>query len=143
MSDVHSGNFASGETDKLTRDVLRCAIPRALVTGAPGPNHYKYPQVNQCPLFSVNKYAGGTTSGVLLQKQIAAAALCSAAQNLATAKLRQIPGCPINNATRFAQYQPYQPPAPCPVSTINPAIPKALDGPCQNVVGINQTWPPH
>ena len=143
MSDVHSGNFASGETDKLTIATLQAAIPRALATGAPGPNHYKYPKANQCPPYPVNKYAGGTSSGVLLQKQIAAAAVCTAAQNLATAKLRQIPGCPIDNNMRFAQYKPYQPPAPCPVLVINPAIPKALDGPCINVVGINQTWPPH
>jgi hypothetical protein len=143
MSDVYSGNFASQQTDQITRATLEAAIPRALLTGAPGPNQFKFPKPYQCPPYPVNQYTGGTTSGLLLANQIRATELCTAANELAVAKLRQIPGCPINNAERFAQYKPFRPPAPCPVSTINPAIPKALDGPCTNVIGIVQTWPPH
>jgi hypothetical protein len=144
MSEVHSGNFASGQTDEVTRGTLRAAIPRALLTGGVPPA-YKYTKTPQCPAYPVNRYAGGTTSGILIAQQINDAAQCTAAQNLAVAKLRQIPGCPVptNPLLRFIQYQRLPNPPACPVSTINPAIPKALDGPCINLVGINQTWPPH
>jgi hypothetical protein len=148
MSEVYSGNFASGQTDKITRDTLVAAGPRALLTGSVDPfgaPTYKQPKTPQCAPPVVNRYAGGTTSGVLLTNKIIAAAQCTAAQNLAVAKLRQIPGCPVatDPQVRFIQYQRLPNPVACPVSTINPAIPKALDGPCINLVGINQTWPPH
>lgn len=143
MSEVYSGNFASGQTDKVNTDVLRGALPRSLVTGGQPTPQYKYAKTPQCPPLFISPYVGGATSGVLLQNQMRATALCTAANELAVAKLRQIPGCPINNSQRFAKYQRYQPPAPCPVSVINPAIPYALMGPCTNVIGINQTWPPH
>ena len=144
MSEVYSGNFASGQTDEITRGTLRAAIPRALLTGG-APPAYKYTKTPQCPAYPVNRYAGGTTSGMLLANKIIAAEQCTAAQNLAVAKLRQIPGCPValDPQMRFIQYQRLPNPPACPVSTINPAIPKALDGPCINLVGINQTWPPH
>jgi hypothetical protein len=144
MSEVHSGNFASGQTDQVTRDNLIAAGPRALLTGGTPPA-YKYPKTPQCPAYPVNRYAGGTTSGMLISTKIIAAAQCTAAQNLAVAKLRQIPGCPVatDPQMRFVQYQRLPNPPACPVSTLNPAIPKALDGPCINLVGINQTWPPH
>jgi hypothetical protein len=144
MSEVYSGNFASGQTDNVIRDNLIAAGPRALLTGGV-PSAYKYPKTPQCAPPFVNRFAGGTTSGLLLANKINAAALCTAAQNLAVAKLRQIPGCPVatDPQLRFIQYQRLPNPPACPVSTINPAIPKALDGPCINLVGINQTWPPH
>jgi len=142
MSEVYSGNFASGQTDDVIRLTAIAAIPRLLLTGQ-GPNSYKTTKASQCPPAPINIYTGGTSSGVLLQKQMRSAASCTAANDLALAKLRQIPGCPVDTATRFAQYQRYQPPAPCPVSTINPAIPAAINGPCTNVIGIVQTWPPH
>jgi len=142
MSDVNSGNFASGQTDDIIRLTAIAAIPRALLTGF-GPNSYKTMKASQCPPALTNIYTGGSSSSVLLLNQMKATARCTAASDLAVAKLRQIPGCPVDTTTRFAQYRRYQPPAPCPVSTINPAIPAALDGPCINVIGINQTWPPH
>ena len=148
MSEVYSGNFASGQTDKITRDTLMAAGPRALLTGKVDPvgvPTYKQPKTPQCLPPVVNRYAGGTTSGLLMINQINAAEQCTAAQTLAVAKLRQIPGCPVatDPQVRFIQYQRLPNPPACPVSTINPAIPKALDGPCLNLVGINQTWPPH
>jgi hypothetical protein len=143
MSEVHSGNFASGQTDRVIEDTRIAAIPRALFTGLGGPNPYKTVKANQCPGPFISPFKGGSKSSILLQNQMTAAAICNAANDLAAAKLRQIPGCPVNAQTRFAHYQSYQPPAPCPVSTINPAIPKALNGPCTNVIGIVQTWPPH
>jgi hypothetical protein len=142
MSDVQSGNFASGQTDKVIAATLIAAGPRALLTGSPS-QQYKTTKPVQCPQPFISPYVGGVRSSVLLQNQINAAVICNQASNLAAAKLRQIPGCPVDTATRFAQYQRYQPPAPCPVSTINPAIPAAINGPCTNVIGIVQTWPPH
>jgi hypothetical protein len=142
MSEIHSGNFASGQTDRVIAATQIAAVPRALLTGLGGPNPYKTVKANQCPGLFISPYVGGTRSSVLLQNQINAAAICNAANDLAVAKLKQIPGCPVNPNTRFAHYQSYQPPAPCPVSTINPAIPVSLPGPCTNVIGINQTWPP-
>ena len=146
MSDVHSGNFASGQTDEVIQCTLREASKRALLTGAPGSSGspvYKYPKPSQCPPVYISPYSGGATSSIFLKNRMESIAICTAAQNLAVAKLRQIPGCPVNLATRFVQYQRYQPPAPCPVSTINPAIPAAINGPCTNVIGSVQTWPPH
>ena len=143
MSEVFSGNFASGQTDKVNQDVLRAAIPRSLVTGGQPSPQYKTMKQNQCPPPFISPYSGGTRSSVLLQNQIGAAAICNAANDLAAAKLRQIPGCPVDATTRFAQYQPFRPPAPCPVYTYNPAVPAAINGPCTNVIGIVQTWPPH
>ena len=148
MSEVYSGNFASVQTETVTRDTLIAAGPRALLTGKVDPfgaPTYKQPKTPQCLPPFVNRYAGGTTSGLFIANQINAATLCTAAQNLAVAKLRQIPGCPVatDPQIRFIQYQRLPNPPACPVSTINPAIPKALDGPCINLVGINQTWPPH
>ena len=140
MSDVHSGNFASGQTDKVIAHTVKCAGPRALLTGG-GPNSWRTMKDPQCP--PVISRATGGSSGALLRGQMAAAA--AAANNLAVAKLRQIPGLPIDANTRFIQYQrlPYAPTRPCPISTINPAIPAAITTVCINVVGIVQTWPPH
>jgi len=140
MSD--SGNFASGQTDRVIAATLEAAGPRALLTGSPG-QQYKTTKIPQCPLPFVSPYVGGTRSSVLLRNQMNAATICSAANNLAAAKLRQIPGCPIDQTTRFIQYKRYQPPAACPVYAINPALPAAINGPCTNVIGIVQTWPPH
>jgi len=143
MSEVYSGNFASGQTDNVIRDTHYASIQRELRTGLGGPNPYKTVKENQCAGPFISPYVGGSRSSIHLRNQMDAAAICNAARDLATAKLRQIPGCPVNAQTRFARYQRFPPPAPCPVYTINPAIPAALNGPCTNVVGIVQTWPPH
>ena len=142
MSEVYSGNFASGQTDKVIAQTAKCAGPRTLLTGG-GPTSWRTMKDPQCP--PVISRAKGGSSGALLRSQMNTAAAAAAANNLAVAKLRQIPGFPIDANTRFVQYQrlPYMPIGPCPVSTINPAIPKAITEVCINVVGIVQTWPPH
>lgn len=142
MSDILSGNFASGQTDRVIAATLEAAIPRALLTGSPSQN-YKTTKTPQCQLPSISPYVGGARSSVLLQNQMNATKLCNAAAELAVAKLRQIPGCPVDQTIRFSKYKRYEPAAACPVYPINPALPAAINGPCTNVIGIVQTWPPH
>jgi hypothetical protein len=106
MSEVYSGNFASGQTDEVIRATLKAAGPRALVTGAPGSPEapvYRYPKTPQCPPVFISPYSGGATSSIFLKNRMNSIAICTAEQNLAVAKLRQIPGCPVNLATRFVQ----------------------------------------
>jgi len=144
MSEVFSGNFASGQTDDLLRTLNCCSKERALMTGGLDSqgSPYKTMKTPQCPPVLVK--GGATSSGVLLQSQLKTLALADAANNLAVAKLRQIPGVP---APRFVQYQrlPYKElnPGPCFITTRNPAVPMAITERCINVVGIVQTWPPH
>jgi len=141
MSDY--GNFASGQTDRVIAATLEAAGPRSLLTGAPGPGHYKTTKPPQCPPPFISPYVGGTRSSILLQNQINSTKICNAAADLAVAKLRQIPGCPVDQTIRFSKYKRYEPAAACPVYPINPALPAAINGPCTNVIGIVQTWPPH
>ena len=131
--DRFSGNVASTVTEQIQRDTLVAAIPRTV--------GFRSPTTPQCPV-PQPLYVGGNSASSLIARQLQCAAANTAAQNLAVAKLRMIPGCPVNNDTRFIQYQRLPNPAPCPVDTINPAIPKPLPGPCTNVIGICTTWPP-
>ena len=142
MSDVQSGNFASGQTDSVIAATRMAAGPRALLTGSPS-QQYKTTKTPQCPPVYIRSSVGATSSSILLRNQINAAAICNQANELAAAKLRQIPGCPVDQTIRFIKYQRYQLPAACPVYAINPALPAAINGPCTNVIGIVQTWPPH
>ena len=92
---------------------------------------------------SISPYAGGTTSGAQTLALIQNQALCTYNQNLAVAKLRQIPGCPIDNSQRFAKYQRFPSAvANCMPPIITSGLPTALNGPCTNLIGISQVWPP-
>lgn len=131
--DRYSGNFASSIPEQDAKATLVAAIPRTV--------GFRSPTTPQCPV-SQPRHRGGLTSGALLANQIHAAAICDLQRTLAVKKQAMVPGCAIDPATRFVQYQRLPNPAPCPVSVINPAIPAAIMGPCTNVVGICTTWPP-
>ena len=131
--DRFSGNAASTITEQIERDTLVAAIPRTV--------GFRSPTTPQCPV-PQPLYVGGNSASSIIARQLRCAVAETTAQNLAVAKLRMIPGCPVNNDTRFIQYQRLPNPAPCPVNTINPAIPTSLLGPCTNVIGICTTWPP-
>lgn len=91
---------------------------------------------------SISPFSGGTTSGTQTLALIQNQALCTYNQNLAVAKLRQIPGCPIDNAQRFAKYQRFpSAEANCTPPVITSGLPTAVNGPCTNVIGISQTSP--
>jgi hypothetical protein len=132
--DRFSGNFASSIPEQDQKATLIAAIPRTV--------GFRSPTTPQCPVPSRPAYRGGITSGTLLANQIRQTQACAYQQALAVQKLSMVPGCPVDPATRFIQYQRLPNPAPCPVSTINPAIPAAINGPCTNVIGICTTWPP-
>jgi hypothetical protein len=136
------GNMASGLTDMKIGRAQECYI-KAVLPLAYG---------NNCCLMEgpqISPYAGGTTSGALLQRQMEQQALCSVSTNIAVAKLKQyIQPCPVvNNGvdTRFVKYQrrgiPVEPAPPPPGVFIpnNPAIPKATDGYCVQIIGITQS----
>lgn len=132
--DRFSGNFASSIPEQDAKNTLVAAIPRTV--------GFRSPTTPQCPFIPPPAYRGGTSSSGLLADKMRAAELCAAAQNLAVQKLNIVPGCPVDPAMRFIQYKRLPNPVPCPVSTINPAIPTSLMGPCTNVVGISTVWPP-
>lgn len=127
------GTFASSIPSIIASQVIRTNIART-ITNVPiccstGP--------------VISPFSGGTTSGTQTLTLIQNQALCAYNQNLAVAKLRQIPGCPINNAQRFAKYQRFpSAEANCMPPVIVSGLPKALNGPCTNVIGISQVWPP-
>jgi hypothetical protein len=137
------GNLASGLTDMKIGRAQECFI-REVLPSARG---------NNCCLTEgpqISPYSGGTTSGALIQKQIEQQALCSMSTNIAVAKLKQyIQPCPVigNNGVdlRFVKYQrrgiPVEPAPPPPGVFIpsNPAIPKATDGYCVQIIGITQS----
>jgi hypothetical protein len=140
---VEGANMASGLTSQKERVVLRChnaeVLPRARDEVRP-----------EClGGFVPNFYAGGTSSGALLQSRINAQIVCDLSMNLALAKRRMsVQPCPQSvSDTRFLQYQRLGPPVPCappPTGFIvpyNPAVPTAIDGPCVNVIGIKVTRP--
>jgi hypothetical protein len=133
--DRFSGNFASSIPEQDAKATLVAAVPRTV-------GFRTSTACSQCPLPSPPLYRGGTSSGTLLADKMRAAELCAAAQNLAVQKLNMVPGCPVDPAMRFIQYKRLPNPTPCPVSTINPAIPTSLMGPCTNVIGISTVWPP-
>jgi len=129
----HGGNLASGNTDLIQAQVLRTAALRLASTAQAVPCVLPGPPIS--------KYAGGVTSGALLEQQIQAAQLCTAQQNLAVAKLRMLPLPPFNPALRFAQYQRPALVVPPPPVIFNAGLPVAQMGPCTNVVGITTTIP--
>jgi hypothetical protein len=133
------GNLASGLTDDVAATVERGAVAKLEAGVRPIGD-------DLCCTPVIPVHAGGNSSGGFLQKCIRDAEVQAAAQRLALAKVRGIPGCPvysINPATRFQAYQRLPPPAPCPDLRTNAGVPHAVPGPCTNVIGIVQTWPPH
>lgn len=130
----HGGTFASSIPTALTNQVNRTGIIRAL------PKTYT---PICCPGPFISPFTGGLSSSVFLQNQIQQQAVCDYNQNLAVAKLRQIPGCPVNNDQRFAKYQRLPAAtANCMPPVVTSGLPAAINGPCTNVIGISQTWPP-
>lgn len=137
-------NMASGLTSQKERVVLRCHA-NAMLPSASSQN------ISQRCLggFVPNLYAGGTSSGALLQTKINEQIVCDTELNLALAKRRMsVQPCaqPVGD-TRFLKYQRLGPPVPCappPTGFIipnNPAVPTAINGPCVNVIGIRVTRP--
>jgi len=137
-------NMASGLTSQKERVVLRCHANEMLPTAS---------SQNVLPRclsgFVPNLYAGGTSSGALLQSKMNEQIVCDVSMNLALAKRRMsVQPCaqPVGD-TRFLHYQRLGPPVPCappPTGFIipnNPAVPTAIDGPCVNVIGIRVTRP--
>jgi hypothetical protein len=130
----HGGTFASSIPNALTNQTNRTAIIRTL----PNTN-----STNCCPGPFISPFTGGLRSSVFLQNQMRQQVVCDYNQNLAVAKLRQIPGCPVNNAQRFVKYQRLPAAtANCTPPIITSGLPAALNGPCTNVIGISQVWPP-
>lgn len=137
------GNLASGLTDMKIGRAQECYIAKVLPSA----------HGNNCCLTAgpqISPYAGGTTSAALLQQQMEVQALCNISTNIAVAKLKQyIQPCPVinNNGVdmRFVKYQrrgiPVEPAPPPPGVFIpnNPAIPKATDGYCVQIIGITQS----
>lgn len=142
------GNLASGNTDYVQEQTARGALIRLEATerpiGGPGSCCAKQPLSVNKPLPPV--WAGGTSSGAHLLARMAQLELCAAQQNLALQKQRRIPGCPpvsTNPRLRFAAYERRSAANLCPDIRTNAGVPHAVDGPCTNVIGIVQTWPPH
>jgi hypothetical protein len=140
---VEGANMASGLTSQKERVVLRCHTAEVL------PRARDEVRAECIGGFVPNFYAGGTSSGALLQSRINAQVVCDVSMNLALAKRRMsVQPCPRSvSDTRFLQYQRLGPPVPCappPTGFIvpyNPAVPTAIDGPCVNVIGIKVTRP--
>lgn len=141
------GNLASGNTDFVQQQTARGALVRLEATERPigGPGSCcPTPQPLNPVVHPVHR--GGTSSGAHLQARMAQLELCAAQQNLALRKQRGIPGCPpisTNPRYRFAAYERRAPPSPCPDLRTNAGVSHAVNGPCTNVIGIVQTWPPH
>jgi hypothetical protein len=130
------GNFSSAITLALAKQMNNTTIAAKVLSQTSAPVC-----CSTAPIIS--PFSGGTTSGTQTQALIQNQALCTYNQNLAVAKLRQIPGCPIDNAQRFAKYQRFpSAEANCMPPVIVTGLPKALNGPCTNVIGISQTKPP-
>ena len=138
------GNLASGNTDYVQQQTARGALVRLEATERPV--GALCPPVQPLNPVVQPVYRGGTSSGAHLQARMAQLELCAAQQNLALKKQRGIPGCPpisTNPRNRFAAYERRPVPAPCPDLRTNAGISHAVNGPCTNVIGIVQTWPPH
>jgi len=132
----HGGNFSSAITIALGKQMNNTTIAAKVFAQTSAPTCCSTGPV-------ISPFSGGTTSGTQTQALIQNQALCAYNQNLAVAKLRQIPGCPISNDQRFAKYQRFPSPvANCMPPIIVSGLPKALNGPCTNVIGISQTIPP-
>ena len=135
----HGGNFSSAITTAIGKQMSNTTVAAKVFAQTSAP------VCSSCPAEgpSISPFSGGTTSGTHTNAIIQDQALCTYNQNLAVAKLRQIPGCPIDNAQRFAKYQRFASPAAnCIPPVITSGLPTAINGPCTNVIGISQVWPP-
>ena len=134
------GNLASGNTDYVEQQTERGALVRLEATERPiGAGQC-------CTTPPLVRRPGGTSSGAYLLSRMAELEICAAQQNLALKKLRGIPGCPpvsTNPQLRFAAYARRSAVNLCPDIRTNAGVPHAVNGPCTNVIGIVQTWPPH
>jgi hypothetical protein len=129
------GNFSSAITLALANQMNNTTIAAKVFTQTSAPVC-----CSTAPIIS--PFSGGTTSGTQTLALIQNQAVCTYNQNLAVAKLRQIPGCPIDNSQRFAKYQRFASPvANCTPPIITSGLPTAVNGPCTNVIGISQTSP--
>jgi hypothetical protein len=141
------GNLASGNIDFVTDQVARGALLRLEATEKPiGGIGSCCKEAPSTSTPAQPTYRGGTSSGAHLQARMAQLELCAAQQNLALKKLRGIPGCPVINVDpryRFAAYARRSAVNLCPDLRTNAGVSHAVDGPCTNVIGIVQTWPPH
>jgi len=143
----NTGNLASGNTYLIDTTTQKAFIERQAST-------LTMP-VACCPPSrpAIPAYSGGNSSSGLLGAQIRQQQICDASQTLAililqqtnsTTRLLTTPGY-INRfspAVRFQQYARQPNPVPCPATVYNAGLPTALFGPCTNVIGIVQTWPP-
>lgn len=125
------GTFASSIPTALTNQAIRTSVTRTIT-----------PTTVCCPGPRISPYVGGLSSKIFLQNQVQQATLCAYTKNLAVQQLRQIPGCSVSNDVRFAKYQRF----PAPTANCAPPVqysnlPKALNGPCTNVIGISVTYP--
>jgi hypothetical protein len=142
------GNLASGNTDYVQEQVARGALIRLEATEKPiGAGPCCVPVQRHHPHLLSAWGTGAASSGAHLQARIAEQERCTAQQNLALAKLRRgIPECPpisTNPRLRFAAYERRSAANLCPDIRTNAGVSHAVDGPCTNVIGIVQTWPPH
>lgn len=144
----NTGNLASGNTYLIETTTQKAFVAQQAAN--------PLIRVSSCcpsPLPVLPAYSGGNSSSGLMASQIMNQQLCDASQTLAvlilqqtnsTTKLLTTPGM-INRfspAVRFQQYTRRANPVPCPPTVGNPAIPTSPLGPCTNVIGIVQTWPP-
>jgi hypothetical protein len=141
------GNLASGNIDYVQQQTARGALLRLEATERPiGTSPCGPPPLQTTWPPAYVSSGGGTSSGAHLQARMAQLELCAAQQNLALKKLRGIPGCPAVNTDpryRFAAYARRAAVDLCPDLRTNAGVAHAVNGPCTNVIGIVQTWPPH
>ena len=129
------GNFSSAITTALAKQMNDTTIAAKVFVQTSAPVCCSTGPI-------ISPFSGGTTSGTQTLALIQNQAVCTYNQNLAVAKLRQIPGCPIDNSQRFAKYQRFpSAEANCMVPVITSGLPTAVNGPCTNVIGISQTSP--
>ena len=144
----NTGNLASGNTDLIVATTQKAFVAQQAANPLLRPS-----SCCPAPLPVVPAYSGGNSSSGLLGAQVRQQQICDASQTLAvlllqntnsTTRLLTTPG--MNNrfspAVRFQQYTRRENPVPCPPTVGNPAIPTSPLGPCTNVIGIVQTWPP-
>ena len=144
----NTGNLASGNTYLIETTTQKAFVAQQAANPLLRPS-------TCCPSPPViTAYSGGNSSNGLLGAQLMNQQLCDASQTLAvlilqqtnsTTRLLTTPGMSarFSPAVRFQQYTRRANPVPCPPTVGNPAIPTSPLGPCTNVIGIVQTWPPH
>lgn len=132
-----TGNLASGMIDIIQKKAEKCANP---------PNH----RIAACCVTGpqISPYAGGNSCQAFTLHQNQQYIFCNARRTASVIQLQSmVPACErsphrVSAAERFAQYRRFAPSAPCPgppsdmIIPSNPAIPKAVDGPCVIVPGI-------